>query len=505
MKVNLNVDVHHLTRVEGHGNIKIRVKDGQIEEAKWVVVETPRYFEVMLKGKHFSTAPILAARICGICSISHCLTSLRATEAAFGVVIPETAAKLRMLAKHAETLQSHSLHVFFLAAPDFFGLPNAIALLDKESRAYDLAHRLRALSRQLTERALSGSGPPPVDRKQEVGSAEAAEISYPVLRTEIERALVSLTAAVAPGLDDMPTARLLMEKRPEIFQIARRVKGLANRLCDAVAGRTTHPVSLQPGGVAVVPDKQILSAFRHELSDAIDDLGITAELFASLSIPDFSRETEHVSLKGNGEYPFIGGRLVSSDGVEKEESDYLAMTNEYVTEENTTKWSKLSRDAYAVGALARFNNNAALLHPEAARVARALKLEPVCHNPYLINVAQLVECVHAVYESIRIIDELLDAGPAETMAGVTPREGEGVGAVEAPRGILFHHYEYDRQGRIRKANCVVPTTQNNGNIHRDLPELARAFAKPGVTDADLELLASMLVRAYDPCISCSVH
>ena len=97
MKVKLNVDVHHLTRVEGHGNIKVRVEDGEIKEARWDVVETPRYFEVMFKGKHYTSAGILAARICGICSIAHCLTSLRATEDAFEVTIPEAAAKLRVL------------------------------------------------------------------------------------------------------------------------------------------------------------------------------------------------------------------------------------------------------------------------------------------------------------------------------------------------------------------------------------------------------------------------
>src|SRR5512145_2350912 len=114
MKVNLNVDVHHLTRVEGHGNIRVRVQDGRLREASWEVVETPRFFEVMLKGKHYTSAGILTARICGICSIGHCLASVRASEDAMGVKIPEMAAKLRMLAKHGETFQSHVLHLFFL-------------------------------------------------------------------------------------------------------------------------------------------------------------------------------------------------------------------------------------------------------------------------------------------------------------------------------------------------------------------------------------------------------
>jgi sulfhydrogenase subunit alpha len=424
MKIDLNVDVHHLTRVEGHGNIKIRVKNGRVKEARWDVVETPRFFEVMLKGKHYTTAAVLTARICGICSIGHTLASLRATEHAFGLAIPEAAVRLRLLAKHGETLQSHTLHLFFLAAPDFVGLPSAIPL---------------------------------------------------------------------------------QKLKPEVFDLARRLKGLGNRICDVVAGRTTHPVSLVVGGVARMPDRQVLAGLKSELERSVEDLAATAALVRTFEIPDFSRETEFVSLKGEGEYPFIGGRLVSSDGVDLAESKYRSMTNEYVDKNNTSKWCKLSRESFAVGALARLNNNFAFLHPEAKKVAEIFGLAPVCHNPYMHNVAQLVECVHVVYDAIRVIDELAGEPSAATMAPVTPRAGRGVGAVEVPRGILYHAYEYDAEGRIVRADCVIPTTQNNANIHHDVHALAERFSVEGMTDQRLELLSSMLVRSYDPCISCSVH
>ena len=151
-------------------------------------------------------------------------------------------------------------------------------------------------------------------------------------------------------------------------------------------------------------------------------------------------------------------------------------------------------------------NNHAFLHPEALALAEDLGLAPGCANPFMNNVAQLVECVHVVHESARLIDELL-ASPAEapTMTEVSPRAGSGVGAVEVPRGILYHHYEYDGEGRVARANCVIPTTQNNLNIHHDMGDLVKKFAGKGADDARIELLCSMLVRAYDPCISCSVH
>jgi sulfhydrogenase subunit alpha len=424
MKINMNIDLHHLARIEGHGNIKVRVENGSIAEARWDVVETPRFFEVMLKGKHFTSAGILTARICGICSISHCLASLRASESALGVTIPETAVKLRLLAKHAETIQSHVLHVLFLAAPDFLGVPSVLPLV---------------------------------------------------------------------------------KVNPELVAVAARLKGLGNKICDTIAGRTTHPVSLQVGGVAVMPPKGTLLSLRDELKRALGDLSSVCGVFKTLEMPDFVRGTEFVSLKGEVDYPFIGGRLISSDGVEKAEHEYLAMTNEYVDDNNTSKWCKLSRDSFAVGALARFNNNYRLLSVGGADAAEQLGLRPDCHNPFMNNVAQIVECVHCAEESIRLINEIVDAGDNTIMAEVEPRAGEGTGAVEAPRGILYHHYEYGSNGRIVKADCVIPTTQNNANIHKDLQQLVAEMVQRGMKDEDIAQSCSALVRAYDPCLSCSVH
>ena len=114
MKVNMNIDVHHIARVEGHGNIHITVRDGELIEAEWQVVETPRFFEAILRGRPHDMAPTLTSRICGICSIGHTLASLRAVERAMQVRVPKNAQLLRLLAKHGETIQSHILHLFFL-------------------------------------------------------------------------------------------------------------------------------------------------------------------------------------------------------------------------------------------------------------------------------------------------------------------------------------------------------------------------------------------------------
>lgn len=424
MKATRTIDIHHVSRVEGHGNIRIRINGGKLEEARWEVVETPRFFEAMLIGKQWENAPWISGRICGICSIGHTLASIRAIENAFGIVPTDQTRKLRILLKHMETLQSHVLHLYFLVAPDFLG----------------------------------------------VGSV------FP-----------------------------LINSHPDVVQRAARMKQLANDLCDCVGGRRMHPTRTVVGGFTMTPEKKELVGFRTRLKDAVDDLLKTAELFRAFVIPDFVRETEFVSLKGVDSYPFIGGDLVSSDGVRKKEHEYKAMTNEYLVEQSTSKWSRLSRQSFAVGALARVNNNFEFLHPAAGELAASFGLKPVNHNPYMNNIAQLVECVHVVMESLGLIDELTGATWQEPRRPVTPQSGIGVGAVEVPRGILYHSYEFDGDGRITRCDCVIPTSQNHANIQHDLQALAAQYASRGSQDRDIELLAQMLVRSYDPCISCSVH
>ena len=424
MKISCDVSVHHLTRVEGHGNIRIKIKDGVVKKAQWEVVETPRFFEAMLVGKHWENAPYICGRICGICSIGHTLASIRAVENAFRITPSAQTEDLRLLLKHMETLQSHVLHLYFLAAPDFLG----------------------------------------------VGS-------------------------VLP----------LAQTHPQEVQRALRLKLLANDACDIIGGRRLHPTRTVVGGFTMLPDKRQLEQLRQRLLASVPDLEAAAELFKSFTIPDFVRETEFVSLKGKDIYPFIGGDLVSTDGVTKKEHQYRQMTNEYCQKGFTSKLSKLSRKSLAVGALARFNNNHHLLDPMAQQVAAMLGLKPVNHNPYMANVAQLVECVHVVLDSIRIIDMLLGKPWEEERQPVKARKGSGVGAVEVPRGILYHYYEFDANGKVTKADCVIPTSQNHANILHDIEALAQYYAKAGKKDQDIELLAEMLVRAYDPCISCSVH
>jgi coenzyme F420-reducing hydrogenase alpha subunit len=245
------------------------------------------------------------------------------------------------------------------------------------------------------------------------------------------------------------------------------------------------------------------------LKDSIPELQAVADLFKSLAhkFPDFARETEFIALTKPDEYALYDGELASSDTGTAPVNEYLSFANEYIVPTSTAKRAKHARESYMVGALARLNINFERLSPLAKKTAKMFGLKPVCHNPFMNNVAQLVEVVHNVEDSIRLIDELETTGlqpqPDYYKPEVKVKAGRGVGAVEVPRGILFHDYTYNAKGVCTNANCIIPTNQNHGNIELDMKALLPKMLDK--TEKEVELSLEMLVRAYDPCISCSTH
>jgi coenzyme F420-reducing hydrogenase alpha subunit len=135
--------------------------------------------------------------------------------------------------------------------------------------------------------------------------------------------------------------------------------------------------------------------------------------------------------------------------------------------------------------------------------AKMFGLQKDCCNPYMNTVAQLVECFHIVETSIDLIDQLLVRGLKTEKVTSSPKAGKGAGCVEAPRGILFHEYEFDKNGKCVAADICIPTNQNHANIQKDFEKLLPEILDQ--SEKDIRLKLEMLVRAYDPCISCSTH
>lgn len=312
-----------------------------------------------------------------------------------------------------------------------------------------------------------------------------------------------------PDLFGAPSVIPLTSSHPKEVKTVIRIHRLANEMSTLLTGRTTHPQRIIPGGFSKIPTEEELKQLRERLENSKEDLEAIADLLKKLApnFPDFSRETEFISLKSNKAYPLYEGELFSSDTGIADLDDYENTVNEYIVEQSTAKYAKNNRESYMVGALARLNNNFDQLTPEAKELANEFNLVPICHNPYMNNIAQFVEIVHSFEDSIQIIDKLLDAGLQEQgeyrQPEVDVKAGRGISAVEVPRGILFHDYTYDQDGVCTEANCVIPTNQNHGNIQKDMEKLVpEMLDKP---EEEIELALKMLVRAYDPCISCSTH
>jgi len=418
------IDVKHVTRVEGHGRIVVNTKEGAVQEVKLVITEANRFFENFVKGMQPAQVPWIVSRICGICCVGHQLTATKAVEAALGIQISPQTALLRKLLTESQFLQSHVLHVYFLAVPDFLGVKSVL----------------------------------------------------PLAKTH-----------------------------PDVVKRALRLKKLANDYTTMFGGRTLHPMANTLKGFRKLPSLDAVAVLRTRLLEAIPDIEETVRVAKTLQIPPYERETEYVSLKHPDEYALYDGDVYSSDTKSSVPVErYREVTNEFTVAHSTTKWSKWHRDAYFAGALARVNNNFDQLLPQAQQVAEDLGLKVPSYNPYMNNVAQVVEVVHCAYNSVRMLDELLGSGIKEEDISFEITAGRGVGACEVPRGILFHEYAFDSEGRCVDGNAIIPTSQNINNIEQDMKAFVPKML-PDMSKEELTLHMEMLLRAYDPCISCSVH
>lgn len=422
----LHIDVKEIARVEGHGNLSVRLDDGEITRLELQIVESPRFFESFLRGRRWDEAPHITGRVCGICSVTHTTASAKAIEAACGITPTEQTVRLRKLLLHGELIQSHVLHVCFLAIPDYLGVDSVIPLASSH---------------------------------------------------------------------------------PEVVKRALKMKRLANDLCRVVAGRHIHPPGFHVGGFSHFAGEDELREILKQLKDARADVAALIETVATLQQPEFSRPTEFSALRTDGEYALYDGELASSHSPDTiPVSRYRDRVIESVVPHASAKhvrspWSP----SYAVGALARFNLNHAALHPAARAAAAALGLSAPSTNPFDYNRAQCVEVVHCLECAIELTEGLISDGLVVEPRPRPTRFGRGVGAVEAPRGVLFHEFELDEAGVIRESNLVIPTGQNLANIEDDLRAFVPHLLNNGAERDEIQHKLEMLVRAYDPCISCATH
>lgn len=424
------VVIPHLGRVEGHGGIFVRVEGNRVSQVQMDIYEGSRFYEALLKGKHFGEVQGIITRICAICSASHTVTALQALENALDVTVSERVHDLRGLLLLGATIESHALHVFALALPDFLGFESVLAMASQ-------------------------------------------------YREEVVQAL--------------------------------KLKQLGNRIQELIGGRAVHPINTLVGGFGKLPSHLELEALRRDLEAALPVLDRFVELAASLELPELPQApTVYVALRPYEEaFRFRGVSICTSKGEEYPLESYRQAIREFTVEHSHAKHAALAAGhTYMVGSLARLRLWGHYLNGRAAEALAKLIPDRESNNPLLNNWAQLVELVHAVERSIEICEKLL--GQPEERQDLAPyavKAGRGVGAIEVPRGTLFHEYELDGEGRVVAANVITPTAQNLANLERDLRETVEhtLACRPQAADRELKLQLEMVARAYDPCISCSVH
>jgi coenzyme F420-reducing hydrogenase alpha subunit len=306
----------------------------------------------------------------------------------------------------------------------------------------------------------------------------------------------------APDFLGFSDAAALAQQYPDEVRRGMRLQALGNDIMRLLGGRSVHPVGARIGGFWKAPSLEAVSALRARLHDAVPLAEALVGWTASLALPHSHQDFVSVALRHPDEYPLNEGRIVSSDGLDIAIQDYERHFEERHEAHSTALYSAYHGGPYLVGPLARLNLNMDRL-PKAVR--RALERSDVpfpSANPFHGIVARAAEVHYAVLEALRILDDyrLPDAAGVE----VTPCAGTGFGATEAPRGLLWQRWSTDAQGLVTASKLVPPTSQNQARIEDDLRQAVLAVGIDSPADV-LRARCEMVIRNYDPCISCATH
>jgi len=295
-------------------------------------------------------------------------------------------------------------------------------------------------------------------------------------------------------------------KHPDKFGLALRLKKIGDKIVEVVGGRPVHPVTPEVGGFSKVPSAKVLGDLRDEIEELLPDGLACIELFSSLQVPELENPSQYLSIRAESQYGFYGGKIVNStSGDAFDIADYNDHVAEIVRPYSTAKFAKTQEKGFMVGSLARMNLHSDLMNPMAKQATAESGVKFPSYNSFHNNLCQAIEILHFLEEAIIRIDDVCgtNAGLADHKQDVRVRAGVGSGAVEAPRGTLYYTYGVGGDGKITECNIITPTVQNLANIEFDAAELLHITE--GKEREEREDLLEMLVRAYDPCITCSVH
>ncbi|ADN37461.1 nickel-dependent hydrogenase large subunit [Methanolacinia petrolearia DSM 11571] len=437
------ITINPVTRIEGHARVKINLDDsGNVDNAHFEVVEL-RGFEKFMIGAAVEEAPRITPRICGICPTAHHIAAAKACDEIFGAAPPATGKKLRELLMVGQFIHSHSLHFFMLAAPDFL-----------------IGHDAPA-----AERSVLG----------------------------------------------------LVKKAPDIAKKAIEVRKFGQRMTEAIGGKPIHPSTCIPGGVShpLAESKrlELLEMSKKSLETAREGWSIARTILDQTDLSFGAVDTAFMGMSDNGRFSAYKGEVnvVGKDGSPVSAfsgADYLNLIEEYSEDWSYLKFSRLKGgDYYRVGPLARLNIVKEMGTPEADAALTEYRstFGEFTQTTLAYNMARYIEFLSCCEKAVEYLsDPSICGGDVRTpVSGVSKLRG--VGIVEAPRGTLIHDYSVDEEGFITDCNLIVATCQNNFGMDRGVEDVARKVVSGGSLSESAANRIEMVIRAYDPCISCATH
>ncbi len=411
------IEVEPVTRLEGHGGLRIVLgDDGKVKDAQFNITST-RFFEKFCEGRYAEHVPRITPRICGICPIPHHLTPTKAVEDAWGVQIPEPARKLRILLQNAKQFSSHILHFYALAAPDFLLGPFA----------------------------------------------------DPAKRNVVH----------------------VINKMPEVGAMAMKMMDFGQKLCAAIGGKSVHPISAIVGGMKKPLDEDVRDKFLAQVPEQVDFMLKTVDIALKV-VEDYWDvvanvgvvPTYYLGMTKNGVHDIYEGdlRIVTPDGkkIDYDVHDYLDALGEHVPDHSYAthmyyKPAGYPEGIYRAGPLGMINAADKMATPLADGALKAFrdKVGTISHHTFGYHWARIIECV----ESIEMVATLLKdpdiVNPDCKTLDVEPREGNGVGVTEAPRGTLLYDIWTDTEGICKKLNLLVATNHNIAGIEKTLMHVAK--------------------------------
>lgn len=302
-----------------------------------------------------------------------------------------------------------------------------------------------------------------------------------------------------------PNAVTMTDKYREHVLRGLRLKKFGNRVMEITSGRYTHGENPTLGGFHRWPTERELQELKAEAERLLPDAEEAVELMRSLHYPTAMEDgMVFMCLKPRMEtYGFSGERVLISNGEERDIEDYLELTNEQVVAYSTAKRCRYRGRPYVVGPLARMSLLGERLHGKAADAFKRCYSLTWVRNPLYANQARAIEILFCIESLPKLIDKLL-SWPAQPRKQPATRTGSAVGAVEAPRGTLYHWYRLQK-GRVIAANMIIPTTQNFSAVERHVRVGAENLLRAGTAKSQIQFTLEMILRAYDPCVSCSTH